>query len=136
MPDAGASAPAAPAPASVAAGTPATTPATTPAAPPAEPAGETVFSAPPPAAAGGGEAPAARLVQLATSEASWIEVRDARDRVLLSRTVQPGERVGLDGTPPLRLTIGNAGATELSFRGQPVDLAPRTRDNVARVELQ
>lgn len=128
MPDAGASAPAAPALAAVPAGTPA--------APPAEPAGETVFSAPPPAAAGGGEAPAARLVQLATSDASWIEVRDARDRVLLSRTVQPGESVGLDGTLPLRLTIGNAGATELTFRGQPVDLAPRTRDNVARVELQ
>jgi cytoskeleton protein RodZ len=124
MPDAGASAPAAPSLAAV------------PAAPPAEPAGETVFSAPPPAAAGSGEAPAARLVQLATSDASWIEVRDARDRVLLSRTVQPGERVGLDGTLPLRLIIGNAGATELSFRGQPVDLAPRTRDNVARLELQ
>lgn len=130
-PDAAASAPAAPAAPTLAAA-PAATPATTP----AEPAGETVFSAPPPAAAGGGEPPAARLVQLATSDASWIEVRDARDRVLLSRTVQPGESVGLDGTLPIRLTIGNAGATELSFRGQPVDLAPRTRDNVARVELQ
>lgn len=141
MPDAGASAPAAPALTAVPAGTTAAQPAAQSAAqsaaPPAEPAGETVFSAPPPVAAGGGgEAPAARLVQLATSDASWIEVRDARDRVLLSRTVQPGESVGLDGMLPLRLTIGNAGATELKFRGQPVDLAPRTRDNVARVELQ
>jgi cytoskeleton protein RodZ len=97
-------------------------------------AGETVFSAPPatswPAAA------AAGAVQLRTSEASWVEVRDARGQVLLSRIVQPGETVGLDGAVPMRLIIGNASATQLSFRGQPVNLTPNTRDNVARVELQ
>jgi len=50
--------------------------------------------------------------------------------------VQPGEMIGLDGAPPMRLTIGNAAATQLSFRGQPVNLIPNTRDNVARVDLQ
>ena len=30
----------------------------------------------------------------------------------------------------------SAAATQLAFIGQPVDLATRTRDNVARVELQ
>lgn len=107
---------------------------TTPAAvtPPA--AGETVFAAPADAAV---SAPvAAGLVQLSSSEASWVEVRDARGTVLLSRTVQPGENVGLNGSLPIRLTIGNAGGTRLQFRGQPVDLLPRTRENVARVELQ
>ncbi len=99
-----------------------------------EPAGETVFAAP--STPSPGEPQTARLLQLVTSEVSWVEVRDGRDRVLLSRTVQPGETVGLDGATPLRLVVGNASATELSFRGQPVDLAPRTRDNVARVELQ
>jgi hypothetical protein len=34
---------------------------------------------------------AAGLVQLRSSEASWVDVRDARGSVLLSRTVQPGE---------------------------------------------
>ncbi len=102
-------------------------------APPA-PAGETVFSAPPAAAA---SAPAAAgLVQLSSSEASWVEVRDGRGTVLLSRTVQPGESVGLNGSLPIRMTIGNAAGTQVQFRGQPVDLAQRTRDNVARVELQ
>jgi len=75
------------------------------------------------------------LVQLRTSEASWVEVRDARGQLLLSRTVQPGESVGLDGSLPMRLVIGNAAVTQLGFRGKPVDLAPSTRDNVARVEL-
>jgi len=100
--------------------------------------GETVFSAPPSGdpSASAGAAPAAGLVQLRTSEASWVEVRDARGATLLSRTVMPGESVGLDGNLPIRLTIGNASATQLGFRGQPVDLSARTRDNVARVELQ
>jgi cytoskeleton protein RodZ len=75
-------------------------------------------------------------LQLSTTQASWIEVQDARGATLLSRTVEPGEKLGLDGSLPLRLTIGNASATQLSFRGQPVDLAPRTRDNVARLELR
>ena len=76
------------------------------------------------------------LVQLRTSEASWVEVRDARGQLLLSRTVQPGESVGLDGSLPIRLVIGNASVTQLGFRGKPVDLAASTRDNVARVELR
>lgn len=103
----------------------------------AAPMGETVFSAPPSAAAASGvEAPtAARLLQVRTSEASWVEVRDAKGVLLLSRTVLPSESVGLEGQPPLRLTIGNASATQLQFRGQAVDLSSRTRDNVARLEL-
>jgi len=96
--------------------------------------GETVFSAPPPssilAVAAGG------AVQLRTREPSWVDVRDGRGQLLLSRIVQPGESIGLDGAAPIRLTIGNAAATELAFRGQPVNLTPSTRDNVARVELQ
>jgi len=97
-------------------------------------AGETVFSAPPANLLQA--APAAGVLQLRTTEASWVDVRDGKGQVLLSRTVQPGELVGLDGAPPLRLVIGNAAAAQLSFRGQVVNLAPNTRDNVARVELQ
>ena len=98
---------------------------------------ETVFSAPLPTAASDAAAPApATLVQLRTAEPSWIEVRDARGQLLLSRTVQPCESVGFDGALPIRLTIGNAPATRITFRGRPVDLAPVTRDAVARLELQ
>lgn len=98
------------------------------------PVAETVFSAPPPDATDA--APAAQaLLQLRVREASWIEVRDARGSVLLSRTVLPGEQVGLNGATPLSLVVGNAGATELVFRGRGVDLAARSRDNVARLQL-
>jgi len=49
--------------------------------------------------------------------------------------LQPGETVGLDGASPLRVRIGNASATRVSFKGKPVDLVP-TRDNVAKLELR
>jgi cytoskeleton protein RodZ len=108
--------------------------------------GETVFAAPGGAAAAeAASAPAATAAQSAASpsgalqmrvsEGSWIEVRDANGRLLLSRTVQPGEAVGLDGAAPLRVIVGNAPATTLSFRGRAIDLAPHTRDSVARLEL-
>lgn len=76
------------------------------------------------------------VLQLRPSAQSWIEVTDARGAALISRLVEPGEAVGLDGTPPFRLKIGNAGATQVVFRGKPVELTPYVRDNVARFELK
>jgi len=96
---------------------------------------ETVFSAPPLETAASSPPPKT-MVQLRADEASWVEVRDGKGQILLSRTVQPGESVGFDGALPIRMTIGNAPATRVSFRGKPVDLAASTRDSVARLELQ
>lgn len=89
-------------------------------------------------AAGGAPAAPARpgIAQLSTSAPSWVEVQDGSARIVLSRVLQPGESVGVDGSLPLRLKIGNVTGTQLTFRGLPVDLAPLTRDNVARVELR
>jgi cytoskeleton protein RodZ len=56
--------------------------------------------------------------------------------VLVSRLVQPGETLDLEGTAPFRVRIGNASGTRMSFRGQPMELAAYTRDNVARLELK
>lgn len=115
------------------------------AAPGASAVVETVHSAPPPseqasapavpAAAAANAAPTGPLVLRASSE-SWVEVRDAGGQVLLSRSLLAGESVGLDGAMPLRLKIGNADGTEVSFRGKPVELTPFVRDNVARLELK
>lgn len=96
-------------------------------APPAAPSAP----APVPAAA----TPAGTVV-LKTSAASWIEVRDAGNAVLLSRTLQPGETVGLDGAMPMRVRVGVASALELSLRGEPVDLKPYTRGTSATVVLK
>ena len=110
------------------------------AAPAPQPAVETVFSAPP--AATGASAAAAQAtssagpLELRASAESWVEVKDARERILMSRSLQPGETVTLDGALPMRVKIGNAAVTELRFRGAPVDIAPMTSENIAKVELK
>jgi cytoskeleton protein RodZ len=102
---------------------------------PATPLIETVHSSPPAGLAGSAGSETAGIVALRTSAETWIDVKDARGQMLLSRNVQAGELIGLDGALPLRLIIGNAAATQLFFRGKPVDLAASTRDNVARLQL-
>ena len=111
---------------------------TVPAAPPAvQVAPSASAPAAPVAASAVSVAPtSAGALQLRTIGSSWIEVHDAHAQVLLSRVVEPGEALVLDGATPLRLKIGNARATEVVFRGRPLDLAASTRDNVARLELK
>jgi len=97
--------------------------------------GEMVPSAPLANAPEAAASNAAGVLSLRTTAESWIDVQDARGQTLLSRNLQRGESVGLDGALPLRVTIGNAAVTQLVFRGQPVDLSANTRDNVARLQL-
>jgi cytoskeleton protein RodZ len=74
-------------------------------------------------------------LSLKVSAESWVEVQDANGQLLLSRKLASGETATLDGALPLRLTIGNAAATQVTFRGKPVDLSLNTRDNVARIQI-
>ena len=137
-----ASAPAAPLPAEPSASAPAVV--LMPPAPMADAASPSVAEvAPPPAppaSVPASEPPvvsnAAGALQLRAKTQSWIEVQDARSKVLMARMLQPGEIVVLDGQTPLRLKVGNADGTDVIFRGQPVDLTTSTRDNVARLELK
>ena len=109
-------------------------PASAVAAAAAEPA--PVFPLEPAASAGEAvvEAALSGVLQLRVAGESWVEVLDASGAPLLQRMLHPGEAVGLDGALPMRVKIGNAAVTSLSFRGQPVELAPR--DNVAKLELK
>jgi cytoskeleton protein RodZ len=100
-------------------------------------------AAPAPGASGGSGgaaavAPAvfAGALVLRSSAASWVEVRDAAGRTLVSRTLLPGEPIAVDGAAPLQVVVGNAGATEVIYKGRQVVLSPVGRDNVARVELR
>ena len=90
-----------------------------------------VPASPPPVAAN-----TAATLQIRTKAASWIEVHDSRGKTLVARTVQAGEALSLDGPAPLRLKVGNVGGTEVTYRGQPLNLAANSRDNVARLQLK
>lgn len=97
----------------------------------------------PPAEAGGSEpAPAASVIasnglQLRTTGASWVEVKDRRGTTLFSRLMLAGESeiVAVDGHGPFRVTVGNASVTSLTYRGEPVVLRAPRGGQVAKLEL-
>lgn len=73
---------------------------------------------------------------VSVTEPSWVEATDLQGRQIWARTLTPGEVVSLEKGAGLKLTIGNAAATRVRWRGRDVDLSTSTRDNVARVELK
>ena len=75
-------------------------------------------------------------VSIAVTEDAWIEVVDGDGTKRLSRIVRSGESMSMGGVPPWRVRIGHVGGVQVSFHGQPVDLTPFTRNNVARLELK
>lgn len=80
--------------------------------------------------------PPSGVVVVRARAQTWVEVQDASGRLLISRLMAAGETVGLDGSFPMRVRVGNAQGTDLMLRGQAVDLAPHVRDNVARLQLK
>ena len=67
---------------------------------------------------------------------SWIEVRDRDNKVVFSQRLASGAEQIVSGQGPLSLTIGYAPGVRLFWRGQPVDLAPHTKGDVARLVLE
>jgi cytoskeleton protein RodZ len=94
------------------------------------------LTAPAPApAAGGAVAGDAQLRFVFTSE-SWVEVRDRDNKLVFSQRGAAGSERSVEGAGPLSLVIGNAPGVKLYWRGQPVDLAPHTKGQVARLVLE
>lgn len=71
----------------------------------------------------------------ATQE-TWVSVADDSGREIFNKIIFAGSRESLDITPPVNVTVGNAGATSISMNGKPVELAPHMRGNVARLKLE
>lgn len=76
------------------------------------------------------------IVTFSANGASWVEVTDARGVVVLRRTLSTGEVVGASGALPLNAVVGRADSTQVQVRGKSLDLAPLSRDNVARFEVK
>ncbi|MFA6313009.1 MAG: RodZ domain-containing protein [Sterolibacterium sp.] len=69
-------------------------------------------------------------------EKSWVEVKDAGQRVIFAQNNEPGTRQVVNGKPPFALVIGNASRVQLQFEDQQVDLRPHTKVDVARLTLE
>ena len=81
-------------------------------------------------------ATASGIVTFSAKGASWVEVTDARGAVVLRRTLSAGEVAGASGALPLIAVVGRADSTLVQVRGKSLDLAPLSRDNVARFEVK
>ncbi|MCK0715987.1 RodZ domain-containing protein [Chromohalobacter sarecensis] len=81
-------------------------------------------------------ADSANSLTLTFDEQSWTEIYDADDQRLLAGLQDPGTDIQLEGTPPFRLTIGNATGVELRYQDEDIDLSQHTGgNNVARFTL-
>lgn len=67
---------------------------------------------------------------------SWVEVKDASTRVIFAQNNLPGTRQVVNGKPPFAVVIGNAPHVQLFYGERQVDLAPHTRVDVARFNLE
>jgi cytoskeleton protein RodZ len=74
-------------------------------------------------------------ITIAFRDFSWTEIRDRDGRLLLSGMNPGGTAQSISGTPPFDFVIGNAVDVRLTYKGSLVDLAPHTRQNVARFRL-
>ena len=142
--DAGSAAPApAPAPAPAAVPVAATAPVSAPASTPdAAPADAQPAPMAPQAAAMTGAAKASRSsgqkkrIELGFDQLSWVEIKQANGKVLLSQLNQPGTHQAVDGVPPFDVVIGNAANVRLTYDDAPVDLRPYFKVDVARLKLE
>lgn len=70
-----------------------------------------------------------------TSADSWVEIVDGQGVQLELDLIRAGHERTYSGSGPFEVMFGRASAVELTLDGQPVDLAPFTHDNVARLTL-
>ncbi|MCM2478613.1 helix-turn-helix domain-containing protein [Serpentinimonas maccroryi] len=98
---------------------------------PAAPAAPTAASAPLLAPATQPE-----VLRLSADQTAWVQVIGASGRVLLQRSLQPGESVVFNDDLPLQLVIGRADAVRVNVRGAAADLNALSRNNVARLQVR
>ena len=79
--------------------------------------------------------PGPRTVRLSFDRESWVEIRDARGRLIFSQLNAPGSSQVVQGEPPLSLVVGNARSVRLAYGDRDIDLGPHTRVDVARFTL-
>ncbi|NCA68572.1 MAG: helix-turn-helix domain-containing protein [Sphingobacteriia bacterium] len=94
---------------------------------PGGPAAEDPISAP-------AEAPTTGTpgILLEFSAPTWVEVRDVADQRILVGEMKAGDQREVKGQPPFRFTIGRVDNTRMTVDGEPFDMNPYARGNVAR----
>jgi len=67
---------------------------------------------------------------------SWIEIRDATQKIVFVGEYPAGTRQNVEGKPPFQVWIGKASGVRLFMGERSIDLKPHTREEVARFSLE
>jgi cytoskeleton protein RodZ len=67
---------------------------------------------------------------------SWVEIRDARGKVLLSGLNDAGSETAVSGVPPFRVVVGNAPEVKMFYNDREYGLEPYMREAVARLTVE
>ncbi|WP_053123529.1 RodZ family helix-turn-helix domain-containing protein [Pseudomonas sp. P1.31] len=65
----------------------------------------------------------------------WTQVTDGSGKVLFSGLKRKGDSLAVAGKPPFAVRLGYARGAQVSYNGQPVDVAPFTSGETARLKL-
>lgn len=97
---------------------------------------KTVVSDPPVPAGNATAVQIAAGLRLEFDDRSWIEVRDATQKIVLVGEFPAGTRQNVEGKAPYQLWIGRASAVRVFMGERAIDLRPHTREEVARLNLE
>lgn len=64
---------------------------------------------------------------------SWVEIKDAEGKVLLSGSQIANTEQSVSGKTPLKVKVGSASQVEVTWKGAAYDLTPYTKGDVARI---
>lgn len=74
-------------------------------------------------------------LQITYNDKSWVKITDATGKVLAIGIKKAGHVSQLNGQAPYQLTIGDAGAVDISYQGKKVDLSSYTKGKMAKLTL-
>jgi cytoskeleton protein RodZ len=76
------------------------------------------------------------VLRLKFRGSSWVEIKDGKGKILLSRVNPAGSDAEVVGKGPFSVVVGNAPEVSLSINDRAFDLEPHTRVAVARFTIQ
>lgn len=106
------------------------------AVPVVQPAPSVVAESPPVAAGEALAVPPHAGLRVEFDDRSWIEVRDATQKVVFVGEYPAGTLQNVEGKAPFQLWIGRASAVRVFMGERSIDLKPHTREEVARFSLE
>ena len=74
-------------------------------------------------------------LKLSFAQPSWVEIRDRSGQIIFSQLNPAGSQRDIEGQPPFALVIGNATNVTVQYKGKVIELSQRSKDDVARLNL-